>query len=95
MTDKLADRTVLEPLLATGWAHDEARDAIAKTFEFNTFRRAFSWMTEAAFWAEKLNHHPEWSNVYGRVEVVLTTHDAGGLSELDIKLASRMDKLAT
>ncbi len=76
-----------------GWALTDGRDAIAKTFEFKNFIEAFGWMTRAAIWAEKWNHHPEWSNVYKTVEVTLTTHDAGGLTELDIKLARKMDAL--
>ena len=83
----------LAPLLDTGWAHDAGRDAITKTFEFKSFIAAFGWMSQAALHAEKLNHHPEWSNVYNRVTVTLTTHDAGGLTELDVKLANRMEGL--
>ncbi|SLN29846.1 4a-hydroxytetrahydrobiopterin dehydratase [Pseudooctadecabacter jejudonensis] len=65
-----------------------------KTFTFKNFVEAFGWMTSAAIEAEKLNHHPEWSNVYKTVEVTLTTHDTGGLSDLDLKLAQKMDALA-
>ncbi|NCP64549.1 MAG: 4a-hydroxytetrahydrobiopterin dehydratase [Paraglaciecola sp.] len=64
-----------------------------KTFKFKSFIRAFGWMSQIAIWAEKLNHHPEWFNVYNKVEVNLTTHDAGGISELDFKLAAKMDLL--
>ncbi len=85
---------LLEPLLAAGWAMDAERDAIRKTFVFRNFVQAFGWMTQVAIHAEKLNHHPEWSNVYKTVEVLLWTHDAGGLTELDVKLAKRMDALA-
>ena len=84
----------LAPLLANGWTTDEGRDAIIKTFEFGNFVEAFGWMTQMAIVAEKMNHHPEWFNVYKRVNVVLTTHDAGGLTELDVKLATAMDKAA-
>jgi len=84
----------LSELAERGWSHDAERDAISKPFKFRTFVEAFGFMTRAALWAEKLNHHPEWSNVYNRVEVTLTTHDAGGLTELDVKLANRMDALA-
>ncbi|MGR3839258.1 MAG: 4a-hydroxytetrahydrobiopterin dehydratase [Cognatishimia sp.] len=84
----------LQPLLDQGWAHDPARDAISKTFTFKSFIQAFGWMTQAAIWSEKYKHHPEWFNVYNRVDVVLTTHDVDGLSELDIKLARKMDVLA-
>jgi len=97
MTEKLADPArseALEDLAGRGWIHDADRDAIAKTFKFKTFVDAFGFMARAALWAEKLNHHPEWSNVYNKVEVTLTTHDAGGLTELDVKLAARMDALA-
>jgi 4a-hydroxytetrahydrobiopterin dehydratase len=81
-------------LLDAGWVHDPARDAVSKTYQFRNFIEAFGWMTQAAIVAEKLNHHPEWSNVYKTVDVTLTTHDAGGLTELDAKLAGRMDTLA-
>ncbi len=84
----------LIPLQVVGWNQVEGRDAIAKTFHFKTFIAAFGWMTRVAMHAEKLNHHPEWFNVYNRVEVVLTTHDAGGLTELDVKLARRMNALS-
>ena len=84
----------LAPLLANGWAVAEDRDAIIKTFEFQNFIAAFGWMSQIAIHAEKLNHHPEWFNVYKRVNVVLTTHDLGGVSELDVKLANAMDAAA-
>lgn len=71
------------------WALSD--NAIEKTFTFKSFIRAFGWMSQIAIWAEKLKHHPEWFNVYNRVEVKLTTHDAGGLSELDFKLATKME----
>lgn len=93
MTEKLQDRSALDELFATGWTEVEGRDAITKTFRFKTFNAAFGWMTRVAMIAEKMNHHPEWFNVYNRVEVTLSTHDAGGLSELDVKLARRMDTL--
>ncbi|MEW2912231.1 4a-hydroxytetrahydrobiopterin dehydratase [Leisingera sp. JC11] len=96
MTEKLSDATrgpLLEPLFATGWEMVEGRDAITKTFKFNNFADAFGWMTRAAIWAEKWNHHPEWSNVYNRVTVVLTTHDVDGISAQDAKLARKMDGL--
>ncbi|MBW4982613.1 4a-hydroxytetrahydrobiopterin dehydratase [Mameliella sp. CS4] len=96
MTEKLSDtarKTVLEPLLETGWEMVEGRDAIAKTYQFKDFTEAFSWMTRAALWAEKWNHHPEWFNVYKTVQVTLSTHDVGGLSALDAKLARKLDSL--
>jgi len=97
MTEKLSEetrKTLLTPLFETGWAMCEDRDAIEKTFTFDDFVGAFGWMTQAAFWAEKWNHQPEWRNVYKTVEVVLTTHDVEGLSSLDVKLARKMDSLA-
>lgn len=96
MTERMSDEgrmLLLEPLTQTGWTMVQGRDAIAKTFVFNNFVDAFGWMTRVAMWAEKWNHHPEWSNVYKTVEVVLTTHDVGGLSSLDAKLARKMDSL--
>jgi len=77
-----------------GWSEVKGRDAISKKFAFKDFNEAFGFMTRAALVAEKLDHHPEWFNVYKNVEVTLSTHDAGGLTELDIKLAEAMDKLA-
>ena len=77
-----------------GWALTEDGLAIEKTFRFSTFNAAFGWMTRAAIKAEQLDHHPEWFNVYNRVEVRLTTHDANGLTDLDAKLAQAMDAMA-
>ncbi len=77
-----------------GWSEVKDRDAITKTFVFRDFSEAFGFMTRAALMAEKLDHHPEWFNVYKTVTVTLSTHDAGGLTELDIKLAEAMDRLA-
>jgi 4a-hydroxytetrahydrobiopterin dehydratase len=77
-----------------GWSVVKDRDAIAKKFVFADFNQAFGFMTRAALVAEKLDHHPEWFNVYKTVEVTLSTHDAGGLTELDVKLAEAMDKIA-
>lgn len=79
----------------TGWSAAEGRDAITKTFRFADFSAAFGWMTRVALAAEKLDHHPEWFNVYARVEVLLATHDADGVTELDVTLAKIMDKAAT
>ncbi len=93
MTDALDDAG-RSALMDAGWTMVDDRDAVKKTFIFKNFVEAFGFMTQSAIWAEKLNHHPEWSNVYKTVEVVLTTHDTGGLSTLDAKLAQKMDALA-
>jgi 4a-hydroxytetrahydrobiopterin dehydratase len=77
-----------------GWREVAGRDAISRKFVFKDFNEAFGFMARAALVAEKLDHHPEWSNVYKTVDVTLSTHDAGGLTELDIELAEAMDKLA-
>lgn len=77
-----------------GWTFDPVREAISKRFSFASFRVAFGFMTEIAIEAEKMDHHPEWSNVYRTVDIVLTTHDAGGLSTRDIALAERIDAIA-
>ena len=75
------------------WDYDEARDAIMRSFKFADFVEAFGFMTRVAILAEKADHHPEWSNVYNRVDVLLTTHDAGGLSARDVALATAIDAL--
>jgi 4a-hydroxytetrahydrobiopterin dehydratase len=75
----------------TGWTLLETRDAIGKSFRFKDFGRAFGFMTQVALIAEKADHHPEWFNVYSKVDIVLTTHDAGGLSLRDIALAKAID----
>jgi 4a-hydroxytetrahydrobiopterin dehydratase len=75
------------------WSLVDGRDAIAKTFTFKDFNEAFGWMSRAALYAEQMNHHPEWFNVWNRVEVTLSTHDAGGLTEKDVKLAKKMDAI--
>ena len=76
------------------WSPVEGRDAMQKEFVFKNFSEAFGWMTRVAMVAEKMDHHPEWFNVYKTVSVTLATHDAGGLTSLDAELARRMDKLA-
>jgi 4a-hydroxytetrahydrobiopterin dehydratase len=81
------------PSLA-GWTMVEGREAIRKRFVFKDFNEAFGWMTRAALVAEKMDHHPEWFNVYKTVDVTLATHDAGGVTSLDLKLAKAMDDLA-
>ena len=78
----------------SGWSAADGRDAIVKTFRFKDFSEAFGWMSRVAVAAEKLDHHPEWFNVYSRVEVLLATHDAGGVTELDVTLARLMDEAA-
>ena len=90
--DKAARKQAMSTL--GGWKKTRGRDAIEKTFVFGDFNAAFAWMSRVAMMAEKLDHHPEWSNVYKTVEVTLTTHDAGGLSDLDVKMARFMDKTA-
>ena len=78
----------------TGWSEVTDRDAISKTFQFKDFNEAFGFMARAALIAEKMDHHPEWRNVYKTVEVVLSTHDAGGVTTLDIELAKAMNAIA-
>lgn len=77
-----------------GWSVVDGRDAITKAYQFRDFSEAFGFMTRVALAAETMNHHPEWSNVYRTVTVVLTTHEAGGLTRRDIALAETMDRLA-
>lgn len=76
-----------------GWIYDPAADAISHDFKFKTFSEAFSFMTRVALAAEKMGHHPEWSNVYNKVTITLTTHDAGGLTQKDVDLAEKIDRL--
>src|SRR5215469_10614042 len=78
----------------SGWSAVEGRDAISKTFRFKDFNAAFGFMTRVALAAEKLDHHPEWFNVYDRVDITLTTHSAGGVSEMDVALARLIDAAA-
>ncbi|HEX7791940.1 MAG TPA: 4a-hydroxytetrahydrobiopterin dehydratase [Afipia sp.] len=87
-----ARRTAL--LKLKGWAEVSGRDAITRTFTFRDFNEAFGFMTRAALVAEKSDHHPEWRNVYKTVEVVLSTHDADGITARDIALAEAMDRIA-
>jgi 4a-hydroxytetrahydrobiopterin dehydratase len=77
-----------------GWSKVEGRNAIFKSFKFKSFPEAFGFMTKAALVAEKMDHHPEWFNVYNRVDVTLTTHSAKSVTELDVKLAKAMDEMA-
>jgi 4a-hydroxytetrahydrobiopterin dehydratase len=83
--------TELNRELEDGQKWQIKEDKLCKTFKFKSFIRAFGWMSQIAIWAEKLNHHPEWFNVYNKVEIELTTHDVGGISELDFKLATKME----
>lgn len=78
----------------SGWNYDEARRGIARSFRFRDFSAAFGFMTRAALAAEQADHHPEWSNVWNRVDIFLTTHSAGGLTQKDIELAKRIDAFA-
>lgn len=75
------------------WDYDEARDAITRSIVFGDFAEAFGFMTQVALIAERADHHPEWTNVWNRVEITLTTHDAGGLSERDVELATAIDSI--
>ena len=82
------------PVRLPAWRMMDGRDAITRTFTFKDFSAAFGFMTRAALAAERMNHHPEWLNVWNRVEVTLSSHDAGGLTERDLKLAEVMDRIA-
>ncbi|MCK1389846.1 4a-hydroxytetrahydrobiopterin dehydratase [Bradyrhizobium sp. 1] len=95
MAERLTTETRQQALASIpGWAEVQGRDAIGKTFVFKDFNEAFGFMTRAALVAEKMDHHPEWRNVYKTVEVVLSTHDAGGVTKLDIELAKAMNAIA-
>ncbi len=95
MPAKLAGPARNEALAALeGWSEVPGRDAIARSYKFADFSAAFAFMTRVALMAEKLDHHPEWFNVYNKVDIVLTTHSAGGLSMLDVKLAQFCDAAA-
>lgn len=92
MVEQLSEAERAEALdLLPYWDHDEARDAIVRRVSFGDFAEAFGFMARVAILAEKADHHPEWSNVYNRVEILLTTHDAGGLSHRDVELAAAID----
>ena len=95
MAQKLSGEARIRALARlSGWSELKGRDAISKKFVFADFNEAFGFMARVALAAEKLDHHPEWSNVYKTVEVTLSTHDAGGLTERDVALAEAMDKFA-
>ncbi len=94
MVEQLSEEERADALDALDeWDYDEARDAIARTFTFDDFSEAFAFMARVALLAEKNDHHPEWSNVWNRVEILLTTHDAGGLSHRDVAMARAIDAL--
>ena len=88
------DNTGRDQLEASGWAKVENRDAVEKKFAFSDFNEAFGFMSRVALKAEVMCHHPEWFNVYNRVEITLSTHDIGGLSDRDLKLAQFIDNAA-
>lgn len=95
MADKLTGAERREALKSlANWSEVAGRDAIRRSFKFKNFTEAFAFMTRVALMAEKMDHHPEWFNVYNRVDITLSTHDAGGLSERDIKLAKLIDGAA-
>lgn len=95
MAEKMTDREIEDALSGLeGWKKVEDRDAIQKTFKFADFNEAFAFMTRVAAKAEQMNHHPEWFNVYSTVEVTLATHDAGGVTLLDVELAAFMTEAA-
>ena len=95
MAEKLTGAARNEALAGlAGWAELPDRDAIAKSYKFADFGAAFAFMARVALKAEKMDHHPEWFNVYNKVDVVLSTHDAGGLTKRDIELAKFMDGIA-
>ena len=94
MADKLTSKqrdTALRSL--NGWVYDEASDAISHVFKFKSFSEAFGFMTRVALAADKLGHHPDWSNTYDKVTIVLSTHDAGGLTDKDVALAKAIDEI--
>ena len=94
MVDQRSDAERAEALDALpDWDYDDGRDAISRTIVFTDFAEAFGFMTQVALIAERADHHPEWTNVWNRVEITLTTHDAGGLSERDIDLATAIDSI--
>lgn len=96
MVEKLSPAARQECLASlSGWDNVDGRDAIQKSFQFKDFNGAFGFMARVALMAEKMDHHPEWFNVYNRVDITLSTHDAGGVTERDIALASFIDKAAS
>ena len=83
----------IDDLIKSGWKKSKDGNAITKTFIFTNFIEALGWMVKVGVWAEKLNHHPEWDNVYKTVNVLLTTHDKGTITNLDVTLAQKMDNI--
>ena len=95
MAEKLTDSERAEALGSIAdWALVDGRDAVTRTFQFKVFNAAFGFMSRVALKAEKMDHHPEWFNVYNRVDITLTTHDADGISERDIKMAEKIERYA-
>ncbi len=95
MTAKLTGKARADALASLkGWAEVQGRDAISKSYKFSDFTQAWGFMTKVALAAEKADHHPEWFNVYNRVDITLSTHDAGGLSDKDVALARFIDSVA-
>ena len=93
MVEKLSAEARAAGLAAlSGWREVEGRDAMERSFTFKSFTEAFGFMAQVALHAEKMDHHPEWFNVYNRVEITLSTHDCGGLSQQDLDLADRIDR---
>ena len=96
MSKKLSPNTRNESMKKLKeWKKTRGRDSIEKEFIFSDFQAAFSWMTRIALFAEKMDHHPEWYNIYNRVDITLTTHDSGGVTEKDITLAKAMEMAAS
>lgn len=94
MPDTLSQETIAQELKKlSGWKLSDDGKSISKSFEFKDFKHAFAFMTHVALIAEKANHHPDWSNVYNKLDVTLSTHDAGGITERDISLADKMDDI--
>ncbi len=92
MVEKIDTEKLSQTLVTLdGWKKSEGREAIHKSFKFKNFSECWSFMTQVALLAEKIDHHPEWFNVYNRVDITLATHDSGGVTELDIKMAKTMD----
>ncbi|KAI6230546.1 Transcriptional coactivator pterin dehydratase domain containing protein [Aphelenchoides fujianensis] len=87
-------KELVDPLLQAGWKTTDGRDAIQKVFQFEDFNRAFGFMSRVALKAEKMDHHPEWFNVYNKVDITLSSHFVNGLSEKDVELANFIEELA-